>query len=318
MELSIIIPMYKVEKYVEKCILSCCSDNQDIKESEYEIICVNDGSPDNSLSIANKIANKYHNIKVLSQSNGGLSSARNTGMRFAQGKYIWFVDSDDWIEQNCLGKIFNVLNKESPDVLAICNAIFDGTSISRSRIMSDTTQISGSRYMAIGTPHNAQFAIWNQAFLREFNLSFFVGIFHEDSEFTPRAYYLAKSVSRMNDVVYFTRKNPTSITHTVNPKRSFDYVDFVCENLSCFSQKVCASDKYIYHNLISLCLNNALHNILKSSIDERKKLSEDIGNRQHLFVHLKKSTHLKYRIEYYLFRIFPKHTVTLYRLLKMK
>lgn len=95
--------MYNVEKFLAKCILSC--ENQDISKNEYEIICVNDGSPDNSFQIAETLALQYPNIKVISQPNRGLSAARNTGICCAQGDYIFFVDSDDWIEEKILKKI---------------------------------------------------------------------------------------------------------------------------------------------------------------------------------------------------------------------
>ena len=98
MILSIIIPVYNVEKYVEKCIRSC--ENQDIPKENYEVIVVNDGSPDGSLAIVERLANEFSNIKVINQENKGLSMARNTGLEAAKGEYVWFVDSDDWIEEN--------------------------------------------------------------------------------------------------------------------------------------------------------------------------------------------------------------------------
>ena len=88
--LSIIIPVYNVEKFVERCIRSC--EKQDVSSDNYEIICVNDGSKDNSLDIINRLSTEYPNIIVISQPNGGLSAARNTGMRNASGVYYMFVD----------------------------------------------------------------------------------------------------------------------------------------------------------------------------------------------------------------------------------
>ena len=108
MDLSIIIPVYNVEKYIEKCLLSCIK--QDISYEDYEIVVVNDGSPDNSITIVERIAKDYSNIRIINQENQGLSGARNTGMKHAKGNYIWFVDSDDYIEENCLGRIVSYLN----------------------------------------------------------------------------------------------------------------------------------------------------------------------------------------------------------------
>ena len=120
MILSIIIPVYNVEPFVEKCIRSC--EAQDASKDDYEIVVVNDGSKDNSVDVVNRVANEFENIRVLSQPNAGLSAARNTGMREAKGEYYMFVDSDDWIAENCLTKLIGKLRKERPDDLAICAA----------------------------------------------------------------------------------------------------------------------------------------------------------------------------------------------------
>lgn len=98
--LSIIVPIYNAEKYIEECLNSCLA--QDIDSSDYEIVCVNDGSEDNSLDILKKYE-KSHNIVVVDQKNAGVSSARNKGLLSAKGDFVWFVDSDDFIRQNYFG-----------------------------------------------------------------------------------------------------------------------------------------------------------------------------------------------------------------------
>ena len=108
--------MYNVEKFLAKCILSC--ENQNISKKEYEIICVNDGSLDSSAIIAEEIAKQYNNIIIINQENQGLSVARNTGLSNAKGDYVWFVDSDDWIEENCLRRIVSKLSNNL-DVLQL-------------------------------------------------------------------------------------------------------------------------------------------------------------------------------------------------------
>ena len=95
-KVSIIVPVYKVEKYLRKCIDSII--NQTLKD--IEIILVDDGSPDNCGKICDEYAAKDTRIKVIHKENGGLSSARNAGMEVAEGEYIGFVDSDDWIESD--------------------------------------------------------------------------------------------------------------------------------------------------------------------------------------------------------------------------
>lgn len=114
-KLSIIVPVYNVAELIKKCVDSLLC--QDIPSEEYEILLINDGSTDNSLQIIENLARKHSNIKVYSKPNGGQSSARNWGLRHALGKYIWFVDSDDFIETNVLGKVLGKVEKDSLDVL---------------------------------------------------------------------------------------------------------------------------------------------------------------------------------------------------------
>lgn len=89
---SIIIPVYNTEKYLRECIQSCI--NQDVDSNDYEIICINDGSKDQSLSILKEYELNYKNVTVIEQQNSGVSVARNKGISAASGDYIWFVDSD--------------------------------------------------------------------------------------------------------------------------------------------------------------------------------------------------------------------------------
>lgn len=107
MFLSIIIPIYNVEQYIEKCILSC--ERQNIEKSDYEIICINDGSTDRSEEIVKALKNNYNNIVALSQKNKGVSCARNLGLEKARGEYIWFVDGDDFVQENVLSDIKSIL-----------------------------------------------------------------------------------------------------------------------------------------------------------------------------------------------------------------
>ena len=111
--LSIIVPLYNSEKYLPKCLDSLL--DQDIQESEYEIILVDDGSPDNSRFIAGEYARAHSNIVVISQANKGTSGARNTGLRHASGKYVYFVDPDDYILNNSLSRLLRHMEEKSLD-----------------------------------------------------------------------------------------------------------------------------------------------------------------------------------------------------------
>jgi glycosyltransferase involved in cell wall biosynthesis len=115
--LSIIIPAYNASLYIEKCLRSCAI--QDISPQEYEIIIINDGSKDNSHQIINSVINEYSNFKYIDKPNGGVSSARNAGLDIANGEYVWFVDADDWIEENCLSFLLDTMKNDNLDALQI-------------------------------------------------------------------------------------------------------------------------------------------------------------------------------------------------------
>lgn len=117
MFLSFIVPVYNVEQYLPECLDSLL--DQDIPKEDYEIICVNDGSTDGSLKILHNYAQKHSNIRIIDQENGGLSSARNAGLDAARGEYIWFVDSDDFIQRNCLGYLKRLAEKTQCDRVSL-------------------------------------------------------------------------------------------------------------------------------------------------------------------------------------------------------
>ena len=309
MKISIIIPVYNVEEYIERCLLSCIK--QDISHNEYEIIVVNDGSPDNSIAIVERIAMSYTNIKIINQENKGLSGARNTGIRHAKGDYIWFIDSDDWIAENCLKKLTNKLLNDSPDCLLVGVANVVNNKIFR-RKNFDSSAKSGIELLEKDVEVCAPFAIWKSDFLKEHNLSFYEGILHEDIEFSPRAYYLANKISFVNEIIYHVYKNPNSITQTPNPKRSFDIISVVNVQLSNFMKKVDKEHMIIYHNRIALNINNALNYMVPNSKENKKKLNKMIYEYRYMFIHLLKSSYYKYRIEGILFYLFPKHTFQMY------
>lgn len=108
---SVIIPVYCVEAYIEECLVSVL--NQTLKD--IEIICVNDGTPDHSMEIVKKYAEKDDRIVIVNKENGGLSSARNAGLRVATGKYVYFLDSDDYILENALEKLYTISEENELD-----------------------------------------------------------------------------------------------------------------------------------------------------------------------------------------------------------
>lgn len=321
MRLSIIIPMYNVELYIEQCLLSCL--RQDISTSDYEIIVINDGSPDGSLAIAERVASTASNIHIVSQPNGGLSVARNTGVKHAKGDFLWFVDSDDRIRENCLMDLMEQCERDHLDMLAVAAAnVIDNREVRRFSYTNMSVVSGGEVLDRGGMQHCVPFTIYRREFFLQHQLEFYPGIFHEDSEFSPRSYYYAKRVGFTNDVVYLVTINPNSITRTVNYKKSFDYLK-VAISIHDFSLNVAKGEHArFYHHHIALMINNAMANFLISVNDEEKRKNAEQEFAKELLVnkwlikHLRSSSILKYRIEGILFTLFPQHAVKIYRMLR--
>lgn len=209
LKLSIIIPIYNVEKYIRKCVESCLA--QDLPKDEYEIIVVNDGTPDNSVCIVEDIISREFqkngccNIRIITRKNGGLSAARNTGFREAKGQYVWFVDSDDWIEPNVLKTLTSSAISAALDVLCfnLRFAYGDGNTKDNRIVHTNDDLFKGEDFLCkVAMPVMAWLAIYSREFLNKNNLQFLEGIIHEDQEFTPRAYCLAERIAFCDMAVY--------------------------------------------------------------------------------------------------------------------
>lgn len=309
--------MYNVEKFLAKCILSC--ENQDISKNEYEIICVNDGSPDNSFQIAETLALQYPNIKVISQPNRGLSAARNTGICCAQGDYIFFVDSDDWIEEKILKKISCILKSEKPDVLCICAANVYETQLQRRMDYKNYKAVSGPESMLSLSSCCAPFQIVRKAFLDEYKIRFCEGIYHEDTEYTPRMRYFAKKVCYMNDIVYYVYQNPNSITRTVNTKKVYDVITVVAPNIHNFAEKEVTSEyRPKYNEIIASSINNTLTCNYPLSKKDKHKINKILAESRYLYDDYCHSRLWRHRIMGWLFKLFPNNPIEIFSLMKLR
>ena len=123
MFISFIVPVYNTEKYLYACLDSLL--DQDLSPDEYEIICINDGSTDNSLAVLKKYEAENKNIFVINQRNSGVCQARNAGLLKTKGEYIWFIDSDDIIEKHSLKRLKAVIDSEIYDRIIIDNYFFE-------------------------------------------------------------------------------------------------------------------------------------------------------------------------------------------------
>ena len=219
MKLSIIVPVYGVANYLCKCIDSLLV--QDIED--YEIILVDDGSPDECPKICDEYAEKYTNIKAIHQTNAGLSATRNAGLAIAQGDYIMYVDSDDYLQPNVLGILMQQVERDQLDVLRFryqnvreSGEVFapykDMTNYNNnSSIPTDGLTFLNER---MGTQcYAVQFLVRREIVLQE---QFTPGIYFEDTDWTPRMLLRAAWVASTDLVVYNYLWREGSITLSQN------------------------------------------------------------------------------------------------------
>lgn len=319
MKISIIVPVYNVEKYIRKCLDSIIHQIN-VPQSFFEVVVVNDGSVDNSLTIIEEFRQHYSNISVLTQSNQGLSIARNNGLSIARGEYIWFIDSDDWIARNSLEILLRLTDEKKPDVIHFraANSICDKLQIRTKKFVDIERSYTGIEIICQNIWDTCvPFYIYKRDFLEKNHLFFFPNIFHEDNEFTPRMLYYAQKVYLINDVLYNVSQNPQSITRSINLKKSFDLIlisqllyKFAMENIS---DKVV---KLRFFQFIALNINNALYGTRYMNSLVVKKFNQELRQNKELFYCLSHSKIYKYTIEGYLFKLIPNYSF-IYQLLNL-
>ena len=257
-KLSIIVPIYNVEQYLRKCVDSLLA--QDLPSSEYEIILVDDESPDTCPQICDEYAAAHENIRVIHRENGGLSAARNSGIEIAQGDYLMFVDSDDYIEPNVLSGLMAQVEWDNLDVLRY--------RLQYVRIKNDgVSELTNERDYEVYNPYKSDpfkdndyseevtdgvtflntrmsTACYVSAFIlrrdlilpenksnvrcqmsNSENTLFTEGIYFEDTDWTPRMLVKAKRVASTNTVVYNYLQREGSITKAVNRSKQQKVLD---------------------------------------------------------------------------------------------
>ncbi|MBS9523186.1 glycosyltransferase family 2 protein [Litoribacter ruber] len=248
MILSIVLPTYNVENYLGSCLNSIL--NQGINPSLYEVLVINDGSTDNSGKIAERFSKIHNNVKVINQPNKGLSGARNTGLRNAIGKYVWFIDSDDIIVEGSLKLVFQNLNETNVDALVInfARCTPEGKLISSSplnKTFDEYKTYTGVDYFS-NRPGDF-LCSWRYITKREIlltnDLFWLEGVIHEDNEHTPKLLYYIHSLKILHSTVYVYQVRPGSIMSSFSPKKTKSWID-IFRSLKVFRDSLPKNDSY--------------------------------------------------------------------------
>jgi len=218
-KVSLVVPVYNVESYLERCLESLVNQTfQDI-----EILCVNDGSTDDSQAIIDEFARRYPDLIVpFQKENGGLSDARNYGMKRAQAEYITFVDSDDWVDPDWIEKLYARAVEESADIVVGDVKITDDHG--ESGIISANFR---TKQLQVLSWHNAWNKLYKKSLFTDNNVEFPVGIWFEDLATIPRLIVLADRITHVNGAGYYYFQRPGSITTTFDVNRLNDYITAV-------------------------------------------------------------------------------------------
>ena len=283
-KVSIIVPVYKAEKYLEKCVNSILKQTLD----SIEIILLDDGSPDRCGEICDKFAEKYNNVVVFHLENGGPSKARNIGIKNAKGKYIGFVDSDDYIAPEMYKVLYDLAESNKPDIVMCSYFLDEESKISQidmeykseyngiSEIKNGLLSLYSKRY------HKGLYSVWNKLYnkslLQTKNIYFNEELIRaEDAWFVFEALKVAKSVHFLNQAYYFYRQVPNSTMHTIQEDRYSRSKNFRLKVINeCKDLNIIVDKNELYYEFIYETFTNCRSLIKQSESDKVKSILEDV------------------------------------------
>lgn len=262
--LSVVIPIYNVEKYLKRCIDSVISQTY----KNIEIILVDDGSPDKCGEICDLYALKDKRIKVIHKENGGLSDARNIGTKAANGKYIAFIDSDDYISSDYFEYLYSLLIKTGADI-SVCRMIKTEEDVANFGVDNSKSyeQIFSGREACVQLFHNdlhltlvtACGKLYKSEIVKKY--PFPKGRKHEDEATTCKFYYESQKVVIGNKQLYAYYQNPTSITHSQGNKLNEDAIWALRHRALFFEEcKEPILAKYSWNIYFHYCIKDSLEN----------------------------------------------------------
>lgn len=293
MNLSIIIPMYRIEKEIDDCLSSIF---QQLLDYDVEILMINDGSDDRCGEIAQKYEKKDKRFHYYEKINGGLSDARNYGLQYATKKYIWFVDGDDMIAENAFTYLKNILQEEM-DILYFDYAQF-GAITKPYYIHNQEGYVSGHQYLL--SPPNAWNKIIKHSLLKEHHFYFPKGIWYEDRAAMGQLVNWTKQIYYSKQILYRYRVREHSIMHQKN------YHPKMLDIITAVTMMKDSVDQNQYY---AECESNAIGNLLYQSafrllpFHKKEELNQCVDTCMKLYPHCEKNKYLLQRSKLYQFTI---------------
>ena len=277
--ISIIIPIYKVEDYLDRCMQSVLRQSY----TNLEIIIVDDGSPDNCPAMCESYQKKDARIKVIHKENGGLSDARNAGIDIAQGQYIAFIDSDDWVSENYIQIMHQKMKEYQCDISIIDTVESDGTRQSEKSYnagrVSDKVYSAEEAMQVIFSQREFNTSAWGKLYKRELflNKRFTKGILYEDLDLIYQLFEMAEKICFSDDAKYYYFQRKDSIAHGSFDRKHMVLLDISQKILEYTDQKHpaihdAAVARYVFSNL--LILSKIIQD--KNYIEEQRTIRKDI------------------------------------------
>ena len=219
LRLSIVIPVYNVEKYLVRCLDSLVFQ----MNNEVEIVLVDDESTDSSWLICKKYSDKYENVLAVKQKHSGLSAARNMGIKYSKGEYIGFVDSDDYVGENYFGNILKVINNVHLDIIIFNFAFQYSNRLQQSKNYNSWNNGKIAKKNVINTLPNSSYA-WNKIYRRSLfrKVQYPIGQYYEDVNTTYKLVDQSKTFFYIDKVMYYYVQRSSSIMHHSSKKKVVD------------------------------------------------------------------------------------------------
>ena len=270
--ISVIVPVYKVEKYLEKCIESIIKQTY----TNLQIILVDDGSPDNCGKICDEYAKKDLRIEVIHKANGGLSDARNVGISKAKGRYIGFVDSDDYIKEDMYEILLNLIKKYDADV-SICNLydVIDGNECIRNKENGIREYSRLDILKEVLLDKNIQSYAWNKLYEKELfdEIKYPIGKKYEDIGTTFYLFEKCNKIVVTSEPEYYYLKRADSLVNNVTESTILDYTEIIIQRYLYIKQNIKELRKYNNYYLAKTLIT--AHN----DIENLENISEEMQQR---------------------------------------